>query len=545
MFETLSERLEGTFRTLTGRGKLSEDDIRKAMVEVRRALLEADVNTIVAEEFVKDVTDAALGSKILTSLTPGQQVIKIVNDKLTELLGGETEEGEGVGNELNFAKAPPTVIMLVGLQGSGKTTTVGKLALALRQKKHRPLLVAGDIYRPAAVEQLQTLGRQLDIPVYTEGTDVPPPIIAQHAIAQARKNNNSVVIVDTAGRLQIDEPLMQELQRIKADVKPDEILLVVDAMSGQESVNVAMEFNRRVGISGLIITKMDGDARGGSALSVRAVTGVPIKFMGVGEKLDALETFYPDRIAQRILGMGDILSLIERAQAAYDEEEAEKLQEKMRKGKFDLEDFLSQMRNLRKMGPLSGLLGMLPGMGGMGKQMKEMRNALNTPEAEAQLRRTEAIVLSMTKKERQEPDIINASRRRRIATGSGTTVADVNELLQQFRGMRQMMQMMGKGGGMNMANMGSMLGQMSGGGMPNMGGMPMGGGGGGRKQVQAPRDPLADFKKGARPAGPNGANRPGGSGNGAPRSGVGGGVPVRSGGAPGAGMQRPPKKKKK
>src|SRR4051812_36182463 len=315
MFETLSERLEGTFRSLTGRGKLTEDDIRKAMAEVRRALLEADVNTIVAEEFVKDVTESALGSQILTSLTPGQQVIKIVNDKLTELLGGETEEGEGNDNELHMAKTPPTVIMLVGLQGSGKTTTVGKLALALRQKKHRPLLVAGDVYRPAAIEQLQTLGRQLDIPVYSEGTQVAPPVIAQHAIALARKNNNSVVIVDTAGRLQIDEPLMEELQRIKADINPHEILLVVDAMSGQESVNVAMEFNRRVGITGLIITKMDGDARGGSALSVRAVTGVPIKYMGVGEKLDALEPFYPDRIAQRILGMGDILSLIERAQA--------------------------------------------------------------------------------------------------------------------------------------------------------------------------------------------------------------------------------------
>ena len=541
MFETLSERLEGTFRSLTGRGKLTEDDIRRAMVEVRRALLEADVNTIVAEEFVKDVTDAALGSQILTSLTPGQQVIKIVNDKLTELLGGETEEGEGNDNELVMSKTPPTVIMLVGLQGSGKTTTVGKLALALRQKKHRPLLVAGDVYRPAAVDQLQTLGRQLDIPVYSEGTQVAPPVIAQHAIAQARKNNNSVVIVDTAGRLQIDEPLMQELQTIKATIQPHEILLVVDAMAGQESVNVAMEFNRRVGITGLIITKMDGDARGGSALSVRAVTGVPIKYMGVGEKLDALEPFYPDRIAQRILGMGDILSLIERAQATYDEEEAKKLQEKMRKGKFDLEDFLSQMRNLKKMGPLSGLLGMLPGMG---KQMKEMRNALNTPEAEAQLRRTEAIVLSMTKKERQEPDIINASRRRRIANGSGTTVADVNELLQQFRGMRQMMQMMGKGGGMNMNNLGSMLGNMGGGMPPGMGGMPgMGGGGAPRKQVQAPRDPLADFKKGPRPVAP-GSSKPAGNGAGAPRP-AGGGLPVRTGGAPGAGQNRPPKKKKK
>ncbi|HEX2912683.1 MAG TPA: signal recognition particle protein [Chloroflexia bacterium] len=518
MFETLSERLETTFRGLTGRGKLTEDDIRKAMVEVRRALLEADVNTIVAEEFVNDVTEEALGAQIMTSLTPGQQVIKIVNDKLVELLGGEDENT----TRLNIVSPPPTIIMMVGLQGSGKTTTAGKLALHLRGQKHRPLLVACDIYRPAAIDQLQTLGRQLDIPVYSEGNQVAPPLIAQHAIAQAKKNNNTVVIIDTAGRLQIDEPLMQELQQLKGNVGPHEILLVVDAMTGQESVNVAMEFNNRVGITGLIVTKMDGDARGGSAMSVRAVTGVPIKYMGVGEKLDALEQFYPDRIAQRILGMGDILTLIERAQAAYDAEEAEKLQEKMKKGKFDLDDFLKQMKSIRKMGPLGSLLGMLPGMG---KQMKELRNALETPEAEAQLRRTEAIILSMTRKERAEPEIINASRRRRIATGSGTSVADVNELLQQFKVMRQMMQGMSKGGGMNMANMGSMLGSAMGGPTGMMPGM----GGGSKKMVQAPRDPLADFKKGARPN-PNGA-KPVGA------------VPARAG--TGGGAPRPPKKKKK
>ncbi len=539
MFESLSERLEGTFRTLTGRGKLTEDDIRKAMVEVRRALLEADVNTIVAEEFVNDVTEEALGSQILTSLTPGQQVIKIVNDKLVELLGGEDEET----TKLNIQKTLPTVIMMVGLQGSGKTTTVGKLALALRQQKpaHRPLLVAADIYRPAAIDQLQTLGRQLDIPVYSEGTEVAPPLIAQHAIAQAKKNNNTVVIIDTAGRLQIDAPLMQELQQIKQDVQPHEILLVVDAMTGQESVNVAMEFNRQVGISGLIVTKMDGDARGGSALSVRAVTGVPIKYMGVGEKLDALEQFYPDRIAQRILGMGDILTLIEKAQEVYNEEEAKKLQEKMKKGKFDLEDFLNQMKTMRKMGPLGGILGLLPGVG---KQMKELRNALETPEAEQQLKRTEAIILSMTKKERQEPEVINASRRRRIANGSGTTVADVNDLLQQFKVMRQMMQQMGKGGGMNMGNLGSMLGGM-GGGMPaGMGGMAGMGGGGGSKRVAPPppRDPLADFRRGARPVGPSGSPRPVPSLP--PKPGTPTGAPSRVTG-PGPGAMRPPKKKKK
>ncbi len=539
MFETLSERLEGTFRTLTGRTKLSEDDIRKAMLEVRRALLEADVNTIVAEEFVKDVTDEALGMQIQTKLTPGQQVIKIVDDKLTELLGGGGEEGEEA-NKLNLQKTPPTIIMMVGLQGSGKTTTVGKLAAVLRQQKQRPLLVAADVYRPAAVDQLQTLGQQLGIPVYSEGTSVAPPLIAEHAIAQAKKNNNTVVIIDTAGRLQIDELLMQELQTIKNEVQPHEVLLVVDAMSGQEAVNVAMEFNRQVGVTGLIVTKMDGDARGGSALSVRAVTGVPIKYMGVGERLDpnegfGLEQFYPDRIAQRILGMGDILTLIERAQAAFDEEEAKKLQEKMKKGKFDLEDFLNQMKSLRKMGPLGGILGLLPGVG---KQMKEFRNALDTPEAAAQLRRTEAIVLSMTKKERTEPDIINASRRRRIAAGSGVTVADVNDLLQQFRVMRQMMQQMGKGsggGGMNMANLGSMLGgAMNGGGMPGMGG----GGGAPKRIAPPPRDPLADFKKG-------GAPRPA-TGNG-PRPLNGGGVPAKvpTGAGGGAGQVRPPKKKKK
>ncbi len=526
MFETLSERLEGTFRSLTGRGKISEDDIRKAMSEVRRALLEADVNTIIAEEFTNDVAEEAIGAQVMAGLNPGQQVIKIVNDKLVELLGGEGEDN----NKLNLQSSPPTVIMMIGLQGSGKTTTVGKLAMALRQLKpaQRPLLVAADIYRPAAIDQLQTLGQQLGIPVFSEGDKIAPPLIAQHAIAHAKKNNHTVVIIDTAGRLQIDEPLMQELQQIKHDVGPHEILLVVDAMTGQESVNVAMEFNRRVGITGLVVTKMDGDARGGSALSVRAVTGVPIKYMGVGEKLDALEPFYPDRIAQRILGMGDILTLIERAQQTYNEEEAQKLQEKMKKGKFDLEDFLSQMKNIRKMGSLGGLLGLLPGVG---KQMKEMRNALETPEAESQLKRTEAIILSMTKKERTEPEVINASRRRRIANGSGTTVADVNDLLQQFKVMRQMMQQMGKGGGMNMGNLGAMLG--GGMGAPGMPGAPNS-----RKLPPPPvRDPLADFKRGGKAVGTGGSKT---SVTIPPRPGT-GAVPA----SVNRGLVRPPKKKKK
>ena len=538
MFETLSERLEGTFRTLTGRGKLSEGDIREAMVEVRRALLEADVNTIVAEEFVSEVTEEAIGAKILTSLTPGQQVIKIVNDKLVALLGGDAESEEGGANTLNLQKTPPTIIMMVGLQGSGKTTTVGKLANVLRNLKpaQRPLLVAADVYRPAAIDQLQTLGQQLNIPVYSEGNTVAPLVIAKHALEHARKNNNTVVIIDTAGRLQIDEPLMVELQQIKQNLKPHEVLLVVDAMSGQESVNVAMEFNRRVGISGLVVTKMDGDARGGSALSVRAVTGVPIKYMGVGERLDALEPFYPDRIAQRILGMGDILTLIERAQQAFDEDQAKKLQDKMKKGKFDLEDYLNQMRSIRKMGPLSGILGMLPGVG---KQIKEMKNALDTPEAEASLRRTEALILSMTKKERSNPEIIGASRRRRIAGGSGTTVADVNELLQQFKMMRQMTQQMMAGGGpgANMANMGSMLGNMMNG--PSSG--QFGGGGGAKRQAQAPVDPLAAFRnKGAGPV------RPGTTPSLPQKTATtGNGLPPRPANSGGGLPPRPGKKKKK
>jgi signal recognition particle subunit SRP54 len=505
MFDTLSDKMESVFRGLTGKGKLTATDIKTAMVEVKRALIEADVNLDVANAFVDTVEQEAVGEAILTSLTPGQQVVEIVYNKLVEMLGGES-------TGLTLAPTAPTIILMAGLQGSGKTTTVAKLALELRKNKQKPLLVAADIYRPAAINQLESLGRQLNIPVFSEGTQVRPPEIAQHAIAKAKAEGNTVVIIDTAGRLQIDEPLMQELVEIKSRVNPTEILLVVDAMTGQESVNVAREFNRRAGITGVIMTKMDGDARGGAAMSVRAVTGVPIKFIGVGEKANALEPFYPDRIASRILGMGDVLTLVEKARAIYDEEQARKLQEKMKKGKFDLEDFLNQMRGLRKMGPLGSLLGLLPGMG---KQMKELRNALETPEAELMLKRTEAIILSMTQQERSNPDVIDASRRRRIAKGSGTSVADVNDLLQQFKMMRQMTRNMTNGKGMDMASMMSGMGP----------GMP--GGVNSRKQV-APRpvDPLADFKKGARPGG-------------APANGNGAKHPV------GSGTNRPPMKKKK
>lgn len=511
MFESLSDKLENVFRDLTGRGKIGPDDVKRAMVEIRRALIEADVNFRVVSEFIKDIEEEAVGEKVLSGLNPGQQVVKVVYDKLVEMLGGEST---------GLTMTPPlTILMVIGLQGSGKTTTIAKLARHLKSQGRRPLLVAGDIYRPAAIAQLETLGQQVGVPVFTQGT-IPPPEIAQNAIAEARKNSNDVVIIDTAGRLQIDEPLMLELEEIKRRVKPTEVLLVVDAMTGQESVNVASEFNRRVGITGLLMTKMDGDARGGAALSVRAVTGVPIKFMTVGEKSDALEPFFPDRVASRILGMGDMLTLIEKAQQVVDEDEARRLQEKMKKGSFDLEDFLKQMRSIRKMGPLGSLLGMLPGVG---KQMKELRNALETPEAEKELKRTEAMILSMTLAERRNPEVIDASRRRRIAKGSGTQVSDVNALLQQFRTMRQMMREFGRGGGMNMNQM-------------------IGGPGGSinsRKGLPGKAaDPLAQFKGGRGPVNGNGnvSNTP------APKA------PTPNGGSgfpSGAGRGQPPKKKKK
>lgn len=481
MFESLTDKLQGIFSGLGGR-TLTEGDIKRAMEEVNRALIEADVNFKVARQFSSEVEKEAVGEQVLKGLRPAEQVIKIVNDKLVDMLGGNDE----TNTELNISKTPPTILMVVGLQGTGKTTQIGKIARLLKSQGKRPLLVACDIYRPAAIDQLQTLGQQVGVPVYSEGNQVAPPTIAQHAIAQARQNSNDIVLIDTAGRLQIDEALMVELEQMKALVHPNEILLVVDALTGQEAVNVSDTFNKRVGITGVIMTKMDGDARGGAALSVRAVTGVPIKFMGTGEKLDAIEPFYPDRVASRILGMGDILSLIEKAQALYDEEQAKKLQEKMKKGKFDLEDFLQQMKNLRKMGPLGGLLGMLPGVG---KEIRQIKNQLESPEAERELKRIEAIILSMTKEERANPDIFDARRRRRVANGSGTTVADVNALLNQFKGMREMMKGMASGKGM--ANpMQMMTGGMGG---PNSG-MP----GLSKREVSKqnrPVDPLKDFKR--------------------------------------------------
>ncbi len=437
MFESLSDRLQAVFSRLGSRGRLSEEDVDEALKEVRRALLEADVNFKVVKEFVARVRERAVGEEITKSLTPAQMVVKIVNDELIHLLGDEPAP-------LADERPGPTVIMLVGLQGAGKTTIAAKLALFLRKKHRNPLLVAADIYRPAAVTQIETLGKQIQIPVFSEGTQVRPPLIAQHALEYARQHNNGVVIIDTAGRLQIDEPLMAELEEIRAVASPAEILLVVDAMIGQESVRVADEFNRRVPLTGFVMTKIDGDARGGAALSIRQVTGVPIKFLGTGEKTDALEQFYPDRLASRILGMGDVLSLIERAEEVIDKDDAKRMEKKLRKGSFDFEDFLGSMRQMRKLGPLQQILGMIPGMSQLGK-IDEMID-------EGDLKRVEAIILSMTPIERRDPDLIKGSRRERIARGSGTTIEDVNDLVSQFRQMQKMMK------------------QLTGGAMPSNGG---------------------------------------------------------------------------
>lgn len=424
MFESLGDRLQNVFAKLSSKGRLGEEDVDEALKEVRRALLEADVNFKVVKDFVARVREQAIGANVTKSLTPAQMVVKIVHDELVHLLGDEAVA-------LQESKPGPTVILLVGLQGSGKTTTAAKLALYLRKKHKNPLLVAADVYRPAAITQLETLGRQLQIAVYSEGTAVSPPVIAQHALELARRNNHQVVIVDTAGRLQIDETLMVELETIKATVNPIETLLVVDAMIGQEGVRVAEEFNRRTPLTGFIMTKIDGDARGGAALSIRQVTGVPIKFLGAGEKSDALEPFYPDRLASRILGMGDVLSLIERAEQVIDKDDAERMEKKLRKGKFDFEDFLNSMRQMRKIGPLKQIMGMIPGM----SQLRDIDEMVS----EQDLKRIEAIILSMTPHERRNPDVINPSRRERIAKGSGTQMQDINALLQQFREMQKMM----------------------------------------------------------------------------------------------------------
>lgn len=433
IFESLSDRLQATFKKLRGHGKLTEDDVNEAMREVRMALLEADVNFKVVKQFIKTVKERAIGQDILETLTPAQVVIKIVDEELTKLMGGTQ-------SRLNISPKPPTVIMMVGLQGAGKTTSAGKLGLALKKQGKRPLLVAADIYRPAAITQLQVLGKQLDLPVFSmeQGTDA--VTIAKSSIGYSQSHACDVVIIDTAGRLQIDEKLMQELRDIKSEVHPHEILLVVDAMTGQESVNVAQAFNDALGLDGVVMTKLDGDARGGAALSVKAVTGVPIKFIGLGEKLEPLEPFHPDRMASRILGMGDVLSLVEKAQATFDMEEAKKMEKKLRKDEFTLDDFLAQMQQVKKLGSLDNILGLIPGMGGLKKQLAGQDIDLDGKE----MRQIEAIIKSMTPKERANITIINGSRRKRIAMGSGTRVQDVNKLLKQFGEMKKMMKKMKK-----------------------------------------------------------------------------------------------------
>ena len=432
MFESLSDKLQAVFDKLGSKGKLSEADVNAAMREVRLALLEADVNFKVVKDFVAKVKERAVGAEVMDSLTPAQQVVKIVNEELTELLG--------TAAPLNLSGPPPNVMMLVGLQGAGKTTMAAKLALRLRKDGQRPLLVAADIYRPAAIQQLQVLGAQIDVPVYSEGTEVAASTIAKNALRHAREKAYTVVIMDTAGRLQIDDRMMQELEQVRMVARPTEILLVVDAMTGQEAVRVAEGFNTRVPLSGLIMTKIDGDARGGAALSVRQVTGVPIKFLGTGEKLPDIEAFQPDRLAGRILGMGDVLTLIERAQSSISEEDAASMEAKLQEGQFNFDDFLDQLRQLKKLGPLNDIMGMIPGV-------NRMMKGVDPNMAEDNLKMTEAIISSMTRQERRSPDILNGSRRRRIATGSGTTVQDVNTLVKQFKEMQKLMKQMGIMGG--------------------------------------------------------------------------------------------------
>ncbi len=433
IFESLSERLQETFKKLRGHGKLTEDDVNEAMREVRMALLEADVNFKVVKDFIKTVKERAVGQDILETLTPAQVVIGIVDEELTNLMGGTQ-------SRINMSPKPPTVVMMVGLQGAGKTTSAGKLGLSLRKQGKRPLLVAADIYRPAAIKQLQVVGQTLGLPVFAMEDSKDAVAIARKSLDYAQSHANDVIIVDTAGRLQIDEKLMQELRDIKAQVKPHEILLVVDAMTGQEAVNVAETFNQDLGLDGVVLTKMDGDARGGAALSIKAVTGCPIKFVGMGEKLEALEPFYPDRMSSRILGMGDVLSLIEKAQTTFDAAEAKRMEKKLRRDEFTLDDFLSQMRQVKKLGSLNQILGMIPGMGELRKQLDGQELDLDGKE----MRQIEAIITSMTPKERADISIINGSRRKRIAMGSGTKVQDVNRLLKQFGEMKKMMKKMKK-----------------------------------------------------------------------------------------------------
>ncbi|EAF9630614.1 signal recognition particle protein [Listeria monocytogenes] len=432
-FEGLAGRLQETMNKIRGKGKVNEADVREMMREVRLALLEADVNFKVVKQFIKTVSERAVGADVMKSLTPGQQVIKIVQEELTSLMGGEE-------SKIGTADRPPTVIMMVGLQGAGKTTTSGKLANLLRKKYNRkPLLVAADIYRPAAIKQLETLGKQLDMPVFSLGDQVSPVEIAKQAIAKGKEEHLDYVIIDTAGRLHIDETLMDELKQVKEIATPTEILLVVDSMTGQDAVNVAQSFNEQLEITGVVLTKLDGDTRGGAALSIRSVTGKPIKFIATGEKMEALETFHPDRMASRILGMGDVLSLIEKAQTDVDTEKMKAMEQKMKDNSMTLDDFLEQLQQVKQMGPLDELLKMMPGA-------NKMKGLDNMNVDDKQLGHIEAIIKSMTKNEKDNPDIINASRRKRIARGSGRPVQEINRLLKQFAEMKKMMKQMTGGG---------------------------------------------------------------------------------------------------
>ncbi len=447
MFDNLSDKLESVFKKLRGHGVMTEDNIKDALREVRLALLEADVNFKVVKDFVEKIRQKSVGTEVMQSLSPGQHVIRIVNDELINLMGGDQD------NSLNLALRPPVTLMLVGLQGAGKTTTTGKLGSWLRKLKRRPLLVPADVYRPAAIEQLKTVGRQLNIDVYDSKKDQNPVEIATDAVKYAELNGYDTVLLDTAGRHQIDEFLMDELEVIKKAVQPSEILFVADAMTGQEAVTVACGFNDRLSITGVILSKLDGDAKGGAALSIKAVTGVPVKFVGIGEKLDALEVFHADRLVSRILGMGDVLSLVEKAQATLDEKETIRLAQKLKKNQFDLEDFLAQMQQLKKMGSLESIMGMIPGMGKMMKQMQ------GTQPSEKEIKRIEAIIRSMTPAERADHSIINGSRRLRISKGSGTTVQEINLLLKRFTEAQKIMKQLAKLGPKNlMKGMGNIPG---------------------------------------------------------------------------------------
>ena len=431
-FENLSNKLQEVFKQLKSKGVLTEADVKAAMREVKIALLEADVNFKIVKDFIKKVTERAVGTEVLQGLNPGQQVIKIVNEELIALMGSTQAQ-------LTFSRKPPTVFMMVGLQGAGKTTTSGKLAGQLRKQGRNPLLVACDVYRPAAIKQLQVVGKNYNIPVFEMGTEVSPVEISKKALEYAAEKHHDVILIDTAGRLHINEELMQELQDIKTEVRPQEILLVVDAMTGQDAVTVAESFDGQLGVDGIILTKLDGDARGGAALSVRSVTNKPIKYIGMGEKMEDLEPFYPDRMASRILGMGDVLSLIDKVQSNIDEQEAIEMAKKMRSNDFTLEDFLAQMQQIKKMGPLKDLLGMLPGIPGVGKLDMD---ALGGVDPQKEMAKTEAIIQSMTKEERQNPSILNGPRKKRIAAGCGRSIADVNRLLKQFEDMKKMMKQM-------------------------------------------------------------------------------------------------------